>query len=143
MPKSRSAPNIAALEKCTIPLTAGEKFPPKPAWQTDEALLKWLHERDSGTSLKLFGFIAESVFTFTPESCSGSSRKSVRNHPGIAFRFPRIPHFAAKLSESPRRYRVARPVEVPDDLRRQIEEEVFAAANTSLFAATAKKLEWR
>ena len=47
-------------------------------------------ERDSGTSLKLFGFIAESVFTFIPGSCSRSSRNRVRNHPGIAFTFPRI-----------------------------------------------------
>jgi hypothetical protein len=51
-------------------------------------------ERDSGIGLKLFGFIAESVFTFIPESCSGSSRNSVRNHPGIAFTFPRIPQLA-------------------------------------------------
>ena len=51
-------------------------------------------ERDSGVSLKLFGFIAESVFTFIPESCSGSPRNSVRNHPGIAFTFPRIPQFS-------------------------------------------------
>jgi hypothetical protein len=49
-------------------------------------------ERDSGIGLKLFGFIAESVFTFIPESCSRSPRNSVRNHPGIAFTFPRIPH---------------------------------------------------
>jgi hypothetical protein len=49
--------------------------------------------RDSAIGLKLFGFIAESVFTFIPESCSRSSRNSVRNHPGIAFMFPRIPHF--------------------------------------------------
>ncbi len=49
-------------------------------------------ERDSGIGLKLFGFIAELVFTIIPESCSGSSRRSVRNHPGIAFTFPRIPH---------------------------------------------------
>src|SRR5580692_1019390 len=48
-------------------------------------------ERDSGIGLKLFGFIAESVFTFIPESRSRSSRNSVRNHPGIAFTFPRIP----------------------------------------------------
>ena len=40
-------------------------------------------ERDSGIGLKLFGFI--------PESCSRSPRNSVRNHPGIAFTFPRIP----------------------------------------------------
>jgi hypothetical protein len=48
-------------------------------------------ERDSGVGLKLFGFIADSVFTFIPEYCSRSSRNSVRNHPGIAFTFPRIP----------------------------------------------------
>ncbi len=49
-------------------------------------------ERDSGIGLKLFGFIAESVFTFIPESCSRSPRNTVRNHPGIAFTFARIPH---------------------------------------------------
>jgi hypothetical protein len=48
-------------------------------------------ERDSGIGLKLFGFIAESVFTFIPESRSRSPRNSVRNHPGIAFTFLRIP----------------------------------------------------
>ena len=40
---------------------------------------------------ELFGFIAESVFTFIPESCSTSSRNTVRNHPEIAFTLPRIP----------------------------------------------------
>jgi hypothetical protein len=49
-------------------------------------------ERGSGIGLKLFGFIAESVFTIIPESCSGSSWNGVRNHPGIAFTFDRIPH---------------------------------------------------
>jgi len=49
-------------------------------------------ERDSGVGLELFGFIAESVFAFIPESCSGSSRNAVRHHPGIAFILPRIPH---------------------------------------------------
>jgi hypothetical protein len=49
-------------------------------------------ERDSVIDLKLFGFIAESVFTFLPEPCSCSSRNSVRNHPGIAFTLHRIPH---------------------------------------------------
>jgi hypothetical protein len=49
-------------------------------------------ERGSGIGLKLFGFIAESVFTFIPESCSCSSWNGVRNHPGIAFTFARIPH---------------------------------------------------
>jgi hypothetical protein len=48
-------------------------------------------ERDSGIGLKLFGFIAESVFTFIPESRSDSSWNSVRNHPGIAFILVRIP----------------------------------------------------
>src|ERR1700683_4492947 len=48
-------------------------------------------EPRSGIGLKLFGFIAESVFTFIPDSCSRSPRNSVRNHPGIAFTFPRIP----------------------------------------------------
>jgi hypothetical protein len=50
-------------------------------------------ERGSGIGLKLFGFIAESVFTIIPESCSGSPRNTVRNHPGIAFTFARIPQF--------------------------------------------------
>ena len=48
-------------------------------------------ERCSGTSLKLFGFI--------PESCSRSPRNSVRNHPGIAFTFPLIPHNRRSGSE--------------------------------------------
>ena len=48
-------------------------------------------ERGSGIGLKLFGFIAESVFTIIPESCSGSSWNSVRNHPGIAFTLGRNP----------------------------------------------------
>ena len=42
-------------------------------------------ERCYGIGLKLFGFIPEPVFTFIPESCSRSSRNTVRNHPGIAF----------------------------------------------------------
>ena len=49
-------------------------------------------ERGSGIGLKVFGFIAESVFTFIPEPCSGSPRNNVRNHPGTAFTFARIPH---------------------------------------------------
>jgi hypothetical protein len=52
-------------------------------------------ERGSGIGLKLFGFIAESVFTIIPESCSDSSRNTVRNHPGIAFTFARIPQMVA------------------------------------------------
>jgi hypothetical protein len=41
---------------------------------------------------KLFGIIPEPVFTFLPESCSRSTRNTVRHHPGIAFILPRIPH---------------------------------------------------
>src|SRR6516164_8157799 len=55
-------------------------------------------ERGSGIGLKVFGFIAESVFAFIPESCSGSSRNAVRNHPGIAFTLPRIPQFNSTIS---------------------------------------------
>jgi integrase/recombinase XerD len=32
----------AALEKCALPTVTDEKIPRKPAWQTDDALLKWL-----------------------------------------------------------------------------------------------------
>ncbi|HTU47499.1 MAG TPA: hypothetical protein VMF91_20720 [Bryobacteraceae bacterium] len=48
-------------------------------------------ERGSGIGLKLFGFIPESAFTIIPESCSGTSRYGIRNHPGIAFTLHRIP----------------------------------------------------
>ena len=48
-------------------------------------------EHGSGIGLKLFGFIAESVFTIIPESSSGSLQNTVRNHPGNAFTFDRIP----------------------------------------------------
>jgi hypothetical protein len=56
-------------------------------------------ERGSGIGLKLFGFIAESVFTFIPEYCSRSPRNSVRNHPGIAFTFLRIPQSASNACQ--------------------------------------------
>jgi hypothetical protein len=39
-------------------------------------------ERDSGVSRKLFGFIAESVFTFIPEFCSRSSGFPSSGHAG-------------------------------------------------------------
>ena len=48
-------------------------------------------ERYYGVGLKLFGFVPEPVFAFIPESCSRSTRTTVRNHPGIAFILPRIP----------------------------------------------------
>ena len=53
-------------------------------------------ERSYGIGLKLFGFIPEPVFTFIPESCSGSTRIAVRNHPGIAFILPRIPQLTGQ-----------------------------------------------
>jgi hypothetical protein len=40
------------------------------------------------------------VFTFIPESCSRSSRNTVRNHPGIAFILPRNPHSARACSSA-------------------------------------------
>jgi hypothetical protein len=43
-----------------------------------------------GIGLKLFGFIPEPVFTFIPETCSGSSRNRVHLAP-----------------ESPRRFRIS------------------------------------
>lgn len=53
-------------------------------------------ERDSGIGLKLFGFIAESVFAFIPEPCSGSSWNAVRHYLGIAFILPRIPQLGVQ-----------------------------------------------
>jgi hypothetical protein len=58
-------------------------------------------EHLSGIGLNLFGFIAESVFTFIPESRLRSPRNAVRNHPGIAFILPRIPRFVLDLSVYP------------------------------------------
>ena len=39
----------------------------------------------------MFGFSPESVFTFSPESRSESSRNPVHLQPGTAFTFARIP----------------------------------------------------
>jgi hypothetical protein len=52
--------------------------------------------------VELFGFIPEPVFTFIPETCSRSSRNTVRNYPGIAFILPRNPHFGRRRSFSAR-----------------------------------------
>ena len=41
---------------------------------------------------KPFAFPLESPFTFSPESCSPSSRNAFHVHPGIAFTLPRNPH---------------------------------------------------
>jgi hypothetical protein len=39
-----------------------------------------------------FAFPSESLFTFSPESCSPSPRNAFHVHPGIAFTFLRNPH---------------------------------------------------
>ena len=48
-------------------------------------------ERSFGIGLKLLGFIPEPVFTFIPESRSGSSRNTVRLHPGNSVQHRRDP----------------------------------------------------
>src|ERR1700733_12572449 len=67
-----------------------------PAIVLSSAARLWKLIRRSRTRFrdrpKLFGFIPDSVFTFIPDHCSGSSRIGVRLHPGIAFTFPRNPH---------------------------------------------------
>jgi hypothetical protein len=49
-------------------------------------------ENDSGAARKPFAFPSESLFTFSPESCSPSPRNAFHVHPGIAFTFRRNPH---------------------------------------------------
>ena len=48
-------------------------------------------ENDSGLRRKPFAFPSESLFAFSPESCSPSPRNAFRDHPGIAFAFARMP----------------------------------------------------
>jgi hypothetical protein len=49
-------------------------------------------EQHSGVDRKVFGFVPESVFGFSPEWCSESARNPVRLHPGTLFGLPRNPH---------------------------------------------------
>jgi hypothetical protein len=49
-------------------------------------------ESHSGIRRKLFAFPPESLFTFSPESCSSSPRNRFHVHPGILFALPRNPH---------------------------------------------------
>ena len=61
-------------------------------------------ERCSGIGLKLFGFIAEPVFAFIPESCSRSPRNAVRNHPesrSSCSGFPKSHSWRASTRPSP------------------------------------------
>jgi len=48
-------------------------------------------ENDSGIARKPFAFPPESLFDFSPESCSSSPRNAFHDHPGIAFTFLRNP----------------------------------------------------
>jgi predicted ester cyclase len=49
-------------------------------------------ENHSGVERKPFAFPPESLFAFSPESCSSSPRNAFRVHPGIPFALPRNPH---------------------------------------------------
>jgi hypothetical protein len=48
-------------------------------------------ENHSGGWAKTFAFPPESLFAFSPESCSSSPRNRFRVHPGILFAFARNP----------------------------------------------------
>ena len=54
-------------------------------------------ESHSGMGRKPFAFPPESLFAFSPESCSSSPRNAFRVHPGIPFAFPRNPHTRSLL----------------------------------------------
>jgi hypothetical protein len=49
-------------------------------------------ESHSGIRRKPFAFPPESLFAFSPESCSSSLRNRFRVHPGIPFALHRNPH---------------------------------------------------
>jgi hypothetical protein len=49
-------------------------------------------ESHSGIGRKPFAFPPESLFAFSPESCSSSPRNRFRVHPGTPFALPRNPH---------------------------------------------------
>jgi hypothetical protein len=51
-------------------------------------------KNDSGLMRKPFAFPPESLFAFSPESCSSSPRNAFRVHPGIPFALPRNPQFS-------------------------------------------------
>jgi hypothetical protein len=50
-------------------------------------------ESHSGLGRKPFAFPSESLFAFSPESCSSSPRNRFRVHPGILFALPRNPQY--------------------------------------------------
>ena len=55
-------------------------------------------ESHSGIARKPFAFPPESLFAFSPESCSSSPRNTFRVHPGTLFVLPRNPQFTKGLS---------------------------------------------
>src|ERR1017187_5174393 len=55
-------------------------------------------EQHSGVGQKVFGFVPESVFSFSPEWCSESARNPVRLHPGTLFGLPRNTHLSATFT---------------------------------------------
>jgi len=52
-------------------------------------------ENHSGLGRKPFAFPPESLFAFSPESCSSSPRNAFRVHPGIPFALSRNPQYVA------------------------------------------------
>src|SRR5258708_21119820 len=52
-------------------------------------------ESHSEIGRKLFAFPPESLFVFSPESCSPSPRNAFSRSPGILFALPRNPHRGA------------------------------------------------
>jgi hypothetical protein len=57
-------------------------------------------ESHSGIGRKPFAFPPESLFAFSPESCSSSPRNRFRVHPGIPFALPRNPHGSGTVKPS-------------------------------------------
>ena len=57
-------------------------------------------ESHSGIGRKPFAFPPESLFAFSPESCSSSPRNRFHVHPGIPFALPRNPHSLGRLTLS-------------------------------------------
>src|SRR5687767_1491923 len=55
-------------------------------------------EIDSGLGRKPFAFPPESLFAFSPESCSPSPRNAFHVRPGILFAFARNPHIDEQVS---------------------------------------------
>jgi hypothetical protein len=75
-------------------------------------------ESHSGIARKPFGFPPESLFAFSPESCSSSPRNAFRVHPGILFALPRNPH-SQTYFEWLQRFGVARVCKLLIHLPRQ------------------------